>query len=308
MRPRNQTTHGGNVSDPDREPFQIGSRDTPCMAPIGNAIMTDSIAMYLDLLKRCLTNYIYADSESVTVPPEGVVQPEFLAAFKERRLKVVAPALIDWSVRMEGRDWPSTAHTMIGVKRLAHLQRCVEDVLRDGVPGDLIETGVWRGGAVILMRGILKAYGVSDRLVWAADSFAGLPTPDLMNYPQDEKMDLHKYDFLAVLLEQVQANFARYGLLDDQVRFVKGWFRATLPNLPAERLALARLDGDMYESTLDALVHLYPKLSVGGYLVVDDYGAIGECRQAVNDYRARRGISEEIRAIDASGIFWRGQR
>jgi O-methyltransferase len=196
---------------------------------------------------------------------------------------------------------------MIGVRRLAHLQQCVEEVLKDGVPGDLIETGVWRGGAAILMRGVLKAYGVTDRTVWAADSFAGLPPPDLEKYPQDAKMDLHTYPFLAVSLEQVRANFARYGLLDEQVRFLKGWFKDTLPGLPAQRLAVARLDGDMYESTTDALVHLYPKLSLGGYLVVDDYGAIGECRQAVEDYRAKHGIREEIRPIDASGVFWKRQ-
>jgi O-methyltransferase len=270
--------------------------------------MNDPITLYLDLLKRCLTNCIYADTETRTLPVEAYVRPELQAAFRAQKLKVVQPLVIDWAVRMEGRDWPPTAHTMIGVKRLAHLQRCVEDVLRDHVPGDLIETGVWRGGATILMRGVLKAYAVTDRTVWVADSFAGLPQPDLVKYPQDAKMDLHTYPYLAVSLEQVQANFARYGLLDEQVRFVKGWFRDTLPILPAKRLAVARLDGDMYESTIDALVHLYPKLSLGGYMVVDDYGNIGECRQAVDDYRAGQGISEEIRPIDASGVYWRRLR
>jgi O-methyltransferase len=269
--------------------------------------MSDSSTLYLDLLRRCLTNYIYADTETRTLPVDGIVRPEVLPAFLAKGLRIVQPMAIDWAVRMDGRDWPPTAHTMIGVKRLAHLQRCIEDALRDGVPGDLIETGVWRGGATILMRGALKAYGVTDRTVWVADSFGGLPPPNLVKYPQDAKMDLHTYSSLAVSLEQVQANFARYGLLDEQVRFVKGWFRDTLPNLPAERLAVARLDGDMYESTMDALMHLYPKLSVGGYLVVDDYGAIGECRQAVNDYREREGISEEIRPIDVSGVYWRYQ-
>ena len=127
----------------------------------------------------------------------------------------------------------------------------------------------------------------------------GTPSALLKKYP-----DLS----ISVSLEQVQSNFARYGLLDEQVRFVKGWFRDTLPNLPAKRRAVARLDGDMYESTIDALVHLYPKLSLGGYLVVDDYGNIGECRQAVDDYRAGQGISEEIRPIDASGVYWRRLR
>jgi O-methyltransferase len=91
---------------------------------------------------------------------------------------------------------------------------------------------------------------------------------------------LHKARELAVSLEQVKANFDRYGLLDDQVRFLKGWFRDTLPVAPIERLAVLRLDGDMYESPMDTLVNLYPKLSEGGYVIVDDYGAIPACRQA----------------------------
>ncbi len=76
----------------------------------------------------------------------------------------------DLQWRMEGRDWPLLGHTMIGIKRLDNLQFCVERVLADDVPGDLIETGVWRGGATIFMRAILKAHGVTDRRVWVADS------------------------------------------------------------------------------------------------------------------------------------------
>jgi hypothetical protein len=197
---------------------------------------------------------------------------------------------------------------MIGLRRLDNLQTCVEDVLRRGVPGDLIETGVWRGGATILMRAVLKAHGVTDRAVWVADSFEGLPPPDTTKYPQDAGIELHRFRYLAVSLEQVQANFAAYGLLDGQVRFLKGWFCDTLPACPVERLAVLRLDGDLYESTMDALVHLYPKLSVGGYLIVDDYGAVEACRRAVHDYRDRQGIRDEIQAIDGSGVYWRRAR
>jgi hypothetical protein len=194
---------------------------------------------------------------------------------------------------------------MVGLRRLDNLQACVEDVLRQGVPGDLIETGVWRGGAVILMRAVLKAYGVTDRAVWVADSFAGLPAPDAAHYPQDTGSDLHQFSYLAVPLEQVRAHFAAYGLLDGQVRFLPGWFRDTLPAFPGGRLAVARLDGDLYESTRDALVHLYPRLSVGGYLIVDDYGAVPACRRAVHDYRERQGIRDEMVPIDWTGVYWR---
>jgi O-methyltransferase len=239
--------------------------------------------LYLDLLKRCLTNIIYQDPAT----RRGEVLP------------------FDLGNRVEGRDWPAVAHTMIGIRRLDALHFCVEDVLDRGVPGDFIETGVWRGGAAIFMRGVLKARGVTDRVVWAADSFAGLPPADAAKYPQDVEYRFHEHKELAVSLEEVQKNFGRYGLLDDQVRFLKGWFRDTLPHAPIQRLAVLRLDGDLYESTIDALTHLYPILQQGGYAIVDDYGNIPACKQAVDDFRAAHGIAEEIIPIDASGVFWR---
>jgi hypothetical protein len=241
--------------------------------------------LYLDLLKRCLSNVIYQDP--------GTLLGEARA--------------FDLGARVEGRDWPNLAHTMIGLQRLDNLHFCVEDVLARKVPGDLMETGVWRGGAAILMRAILKVNGVTDRIVWAADSFEGLPPPDPAKYPMDANLSFNQFKALAVSLESVQQNFRRYNLLDDQVRFLKGWFRDTLPGAPVKRLAVLRLDGDLYESTMDALVHMYPRLSSGGYLIVDDYGDIPACRQAVHDYRSQHGIADEIIPIDWSGAFWRKQ-
>jgi hypothetical protein len=195
---------------------------------------------------------------------------------------------------------------MIGMERMANLRHCVEEVLAMGVPGDLIETGVWRGGATIFMRGILKAHGVQDRRVWVADSFEGLPRPDVAKYPADTGDQHHTYNaLLGVSLEQVKSNFERYGLLDEQVCFLKGWFKDTLPEAPIEKLAILRLDGDMYESTMDSLTHLYPKLSVGGFLIVDDYGIESPgCLQAVEDYRQAHQILEPIQRIDWGGVFW----
>ena len=208
-------------------------------------------------------------------------------------------------LRATGRDWPQEAETMIGTRRLNHLQLCVEQVLREGVPGDLMETGVWRGGACILMRAVLKASGDTERVVWAADSFAGLPKPD-GRYPEDEGDPHWKHnDVLAVPLEEVKAAFARYGLLDGQVRFLEGWFHETLPQAPVERLAVLRLDGDMYGSTMDALIHLYPRLSPGGLLIVDDYGAVRGCRRAVDEYRRRQCIREPVERIDWTGVWWK---
>ena len=103
--------------------------------------------------------------------------------------------------------------------------------------------------------------------------------------------------------EEVRERFARYGLLDEQVRFLRGWFRDTLPSAPIERLALLRLDGDLYDSTYDTLAALYPRVSVGGYVIIDDYDAVDECREAVHDYleathtEARPGADRRRRRV-----------
>jgi O-methyltransferase len=155
------------------------------------------------------------------------------------------------------------------------------------------------------MRGVLEAYGDRTRTVWVADSFAGLPAPNVAEFPQDAGLDLSVHPELAISVAEVQHNFRRYGLLDDQVQFLVGWFKDTLATAPISNLAVLRLDGDLYESTWQGLEALYPRLSVGGFCVIDDYGCYEPCRQAVHDYRNRYGISEPIESIDWTGSFWR---
>jgi hypothetical protein len=263
--------------------------------------------LYIELLKHCLVNSIYQEADAsilMGVTPGEYVRKKLAALFGFELSKPVNSAS-----RQEGKDWPRLAHTMIGMERLSNLQTCVEEVVKRNVPGDLIETGVWRGGACILMRGVLKAYGVTDRRVWVADSFAGLPAPrNEVDRHDSAAGNLHRFSELAITIDQVKANMQRYGLLDDQVQFLKGWFSETLPKAPLERLAVVRLDGDMYESTMDALTALYPKLSVGGYLIVDDYNAVRACKQAANEYRDAHRIVEPIVPIDWTGVYWRRER
>jgi O-methyltransferase len=224
------------------------------------------------------------------------------------------PRLRGWSRRLAqverqfGLDWPAHAETMVGLRRLDNVAECVADVLQREVDGDLLEAGVWRGGTTILMRGVLAAYGEHDRRVWVADSFQGLPAPAPDAFPADAGLDYTVHPELSVGVRQVQANFERYGLLDDQVRFLVGWFKETLPRADIDRLAVLRLDGDLYESTMDALEALYPKLSVGGYCIVDDFGALEACRRAVYDYRNTHNVTEPIRPIDWTGVYWRRER
>lgn len=268
--------------------------------------------LYLDLLKRCLTNMIYSDYEYFEFMPckklrvflfQKLLMPLLRKTLEKSNAKVIIPYSYDENRRILGFDWPPTAHTMIGLKRLDNIQYCVEEVIMNNIPGDLIEAGVWRGGATIFMRAILKAHGVTDRKVWVADSFEGLPKPDEKKYPQD-KGDMHyAINFLAVSMEIVKQNFQKYGLLDEQVCFLKGFFKDTLPNAPIKKLAVMRLDGDMYESTMDVLKNLYHKLSVGGFIIIDDYILKG-ANSAVHDFRKERGINEKIILIEGEGAYW----
>jgi hypothetical protein len=256
-------------------------------------------------MKRCLTDLIYRQTEREAVRFRGFRERRSVKLLTKQGLKVIESKEFDEKLRSAGMDWPTSAHTMIGLKRLDNLQFCVEDVISNGVEGDLIETGVWRGGATIFMRAILKVNNVTDRCVWVADSFAGLPPPDEDKYPDDAGDRHHTQKELAVSLEEVRSNFERYGLFDDQVRFLKGWFSETLPAAPIKQLAVIRLDGDMYESTMDALTALYPKLALGGYLIVDDYNAVAGCRKAIHDYRSMNNLSDEIMPIDWTGVYWK---
>jgi hypothetical protein len=271
--------------------------------------MTEAATRYLDLLAGCLSRDLFLDEEVRNVDlrewPGG--EPDGLRdLLRASGWRVVRPSG-DPAVRAVGHDWPPHAETMVGRARLDNVLDCTARALADGIPGDLVETGVWRGGTAIYLRGILAALEDPARRVWACDSFEGLPVADAEKYPIDVPLRLHEHTALAVSLDQVQANFARYGLLDERVRFVKGWFRDTLEGAATEigRIAVLRLDGDLYESTIDALTHLEPLLASGGFVIVDDYNGIDACREAVTDYRAEHGITAPISEVDWTAVWWR---
>lgn len=243
---------------------------------------------YLDLLKKTLTNTLHA-----TEPDHDSDSLGFVIQFSEH--------YIDGS-----------ALSMLPLVRFDNIRNCIEQIVHDQIPGDLIETGVWRGGATIFMRAVLDAYDVRDRKVWVADSFEGLPEPDPLRFPKEAKAHggnvmRGKYRHFAVSKQEVQSNFEAFGLLDRQVEFVSGWFKDSLPRAPIDSLSLMRLDGDYYDSTMDALVHLYDKLAVGGYVIVDDYGEVlwTHCREAVDTFREARGICDPIVQVDSKCCYWR---
>jgi O-methyltransferase len=283
---------------------------------------------YIELLKKSLNDELYIENEarilyfaSCALEQRPFDVGVFLGIKQHPLFASVASARDGggWHVFMtqdpDGQPVPrydlrflaETAHTMMGRACLNHLHECLDTILNEAIPGDLIETGVWRGGGTIFMRGFLAEHDIQDRTVWVADSFDGVPPPSL---PQDEEYRLSKdiHPYLAVTLPEVMDLFDRYGLLDDQVRFLKGWFRDTLPTAPIEQLALMRLDGDLYESTMDALTALYDKLAPGGFAIIDDYGKLPPCKLAVDEFRAARAISAELRQIDPTAWFWRKPR
>jgi len=277
--------------------------------------MPSAKELYLDLLKQALTFNLWDEPPQQAEPDKTLwdaqdrpVFEKYEQALKSQGLQIVKPVSVTPQQREEGLIWPGYADSMIGMKRMDNVKFAVETVLAEQIPGDVIEAGVWRGGASIFMRGILAAHGITDRKVYVADSFAGLPKPDPATYPADEGDTHHTVDYLAVSLEQVQNNFKRYHLLDDQVVFLQGWFSDILPSAPMENISVLRADGDMYSSTIDILNNLYPKLSPGGFCIIDDYGAIPACKKAVDDYRRQHQISDEMIEIDWTGLYWREQR
>ncbi len=263
--------------------------------------------LYLDLLAKCLTRYLFPDEGTPFVPGTPGKRRVWSRAerlLERRGLRVLRRAPLRPELREDGRDWPLTAETMVGLARLENSRACIETALRDGVPGDVAEAGVWRGGSAIFMRAVLAAHGDGSRTVWVADSFEGLPPPDPAHAA--DAGDLHHTEpFLAVSQQEVMDNFARYGLLDERVRFLPGWFADTLPTAPIDTLAVLRVDGDMYGSTMDVLDALHPRVAPGGFVIVDDYGAITACRTAVDEYRQRHGIADPLQRIDWTGVYWR---
>jgi O-methyltransferase len=249
-------------------------------------------AAYLDLLKLCVCDLAATSTTSVARTREGVVMSRELRGDQLR-------------LRAAGMDWPLHGLTMVGLTRLDDLQACVESVVRDGVAGDMIEAGSWRGGASLFMRATLDTLEGPGRTVWVADSFQGFPQAE--GEPRDGydlSADLAGCDFLAVSQEEVKATFSRLGC-DRGVEFVPGFFQDTLPGLASGRWSIIRLDGDTYDSVQIALKSLYPGLSAGGYLIVDDYASLDQCREAVDDFRREHGITDPIEDVDWSCVRWR---
>jgi hypothetical protein len=203
-------------------------------------------------------------------------------------------------------------HTYVSVKALENISECIADIKQSCVPGDFIDCGVLRGGTSIFMTGAARYHDL-DRKTFVADSFQGLPAPSSQEstfarefwYKYAGKLPEYNL-FCLASKKDVVSNFKKYNLLSEKVVFLEGWFADTLKYLPTDTtLSLIRIDADWYQSTLDAIVNTYPYLSVGGYIIIDDYLLEG-CKKAVDEYRDTHNISAAIQiADDENGvIFW----
>lgn len=279
-----------------REAFKIGARIFEARRACGfkhlgiqseaGAVAVSRENSYLDLLRQVLTRGLFVDDPAMKQDREmGLTHPLYLDAMKSLK-----PYL--------------QAETMIGDARLRNIQECAEKVIAEGVEGDFMECGVWRGGAAIFMRAILETMGKSYRSVWVADSFCGLPAPDEQTYPVDAGDKHHTMEFLSISLPEVKRNFARYGLLDDRVKFLPGFFKDSLPG-PVEKLALLRIDADMYEGVTQALEAMYPKVSEGGYVIIDDYYNLPATKKAVDDFAQRHGLTFNLERVDWCAVNWK---
>ncbi len=253
-------------------------------ADSGTSYVLELRERYLQLVQATLTGVIYED-----VPLKANTDGE---------------AKYDSTIREYGWDWPSKAFTMVGSRRLLNFRHLIENAIAHDIPGDIVETGDWRGGACIMAGAVLKTYDQGARRVILCDSFKGLPEPDSVNFPADSESSYHTYSELTVSLDQVKENFRRFNLLDEQVVFIQGWFKDTLKSLPTDAIAVLRLDGDMYESTMEALQGLYDKVSLGGWIIIDDYEVVPECKEAVHHFFNERNIDPVLNIIDGVGRFF----
>lgn len=187
-------------------------------------------------------------------------------------------------------------YTMTSRARVLALIRAVAYLTRAGIPGDLAECGVWRGGSSMAMALALRANGDTSRTIWLYDTFRGMTAPtdadvDVRGSSAQAQLQRARFTRNNGMLciagrEDVEANIRQTGYPADRVRFVEGPVEATLEHTAPDRLAMLRLDTDFYASTMAELCILYPRLSRGGVLILDDYGHWQGARRAVDEYFA----------------------
>ncbi|MDC1353117.1 TylF/MycF family methyltransferase [Pelagibacteraceae bacterium] len=264
---------------------------------------------YIELFKKVLMGILYEQSNWQQIHSQPVKNFFSLQFFKNLMIKIFQrKSIILYKKQkfdsdralIKGKEGAGLGYTLVSKKRLDNIEHCFDEILKGNIEGDFIETGVWRGGACILIRELMRINNIKNRKVFVADSFEGMPKPK----NEFDGSDLSMFEEIKVSVEEVKSNFDKFGLNDNQVVYIKGWFSESLPKAPINKLALLRLDGDLYHSTMDSLNNLYHKVSKGGYVIVDDMDW-PECARAINEFRDKHSIKSELKFIDDVSAYWR---
>jgi hypothetical protein len=201
-------------------------------------------------------------------------------------------------------------YTMTGPERVHALCQSVAYLESAGVPGDVVECGVWKGGSMMAAALALLSLGTTRRRLFLFDTFAGMPEPsaldrDLHGRPAAELLAGRgpECDLVRAVcpLPAVRAALARTGYPADQLVFVPGLVEDTLPDAAPETIALLRLDTDWFDSTLHELRHLWPRLAPGGALILDDYGHWQGARRAADEFFTESALDVHLHALDYPG-------
>ena len=186
-------------------------------------------------------------------------------------------------------------YTMTAPEKMFALLDASRYISQNGIVGDIVECGVWKGGSMMAAAEMLLRLNDTQRTLWLFDTFTGMPEPsdkDADYSGTSARMRLEKETNVQAYapLKEVERMMASTGYPSERIRYIQGKVEDTIPATAPDRIALLRLDTDWYESTLHELTHLFPRLSTGGVLIIDDYGQWAGCRSATDEYFSQNGI------------------
>lgn len=284
--------------------------------------MDPKLQLYKDLIFKTQIMDVKLNDDITTEPVYSEIMPALTKYFETPTSKFPKPPpptkeqitfLIKYKKFLDMDD----VYSMCSEKEVDQLYLVLLNVISNKIEGDIVETGVWRGGMVFFVQAMLAHFGEKKRQVWGFDAFDKFPKPEIS--PFNDSQEINEKDSTIHALTQimyshppklkdVEFNFKKLGLFDSNVHLVKGLFSKTIPeNIDAiQKISVLRIDNDYYDSVYYILESLYFKIQPGGYVILDDYNnpVIG-CKDAVIDFRLKHGIVNEIIDTYGGSIYWK---
>ena len=202
-------------------------------------------------------------------------------------------------------------YTMTNAERIFSLIQSVRYVVKNNIPGDIVECGVWRGGSMMATAKTLLQLNNKEKQLYLFDTFEGMTKPEKIDVSQSNliaseefnntKVDSDSSTWCRASLEDVKSNLFSIGYDKEKIHFIKGKVENTLPSDEIKTISILRLDTDWYKSTKHELIHLFPKISKGGVLIIDDYGFWQGAKKAVDEYISENNIQILLNRIDNTG-------